>query len=94
MRTSKSKVWLVEFSTGETLTRRACATTLKGAWGLAKVWLDTTSPNLDYRKTLAEAQQKPVLLWCTKRWRSEEEALWNPEGQSCTISLVPLVHTV
>ena len=90
MRTVKTRLWLVEHTRGDLLLQRGVHTTLKGAWALSKVWLDTNDPNLTYRKVVVEAAARPVQLWCRKRWASEDEALWNPAAEVCTLTLVPL----
>lgn len=76
---------------GGDLKRRAVVTTLKGAWAQSKVWLDTSDPNLNYRALTRAVAKGPAQIWCTKRWASEEEASWNPEGQSIIVTLIPLI---
>jgi len=91
MKTKKDRLWLVEYFRGGDLGRRAVCTTVKGAWALAKVWLDSADPNLDYRALTRELAKGPADLYCTRRWESLELAIYNPVGESIVISLVPLV---
>jgi hypothetical protein len=91
MKTKKDRLWLVEYYVGGDLRRRAVLTTIKGVWAQCKVWLDTADPNLDYRALTREAAKGPVQLYCTRRWATEDEALYNPVGEIIIISLVPLI---
>jgi len=91
MKTKKDRLWLLEFYLGGDLRKRAVLTTLKGAWSQAKVWLDTADPNLDYRALTREVAKGPAQLYCTRRWLTAEEALYNPNGEIIGIELVPLI---
>ena len=91
MKTKKDRLWLVELWHGDMLTTRAVITTLKGVQAWTKLQLDSTTLNLEYKSICREAAIRPVVLWCAKRWTSEEEALYNPEAQHVQATLIPLI---
>jgi hypothetical protein len=91
MKTKKDRLWLIEHYSGGDLARRAVCTTLKGAWAQCKVWLDTADPNLEYRALTRLVAVGPAVVWCQRRWRTEEEASYNPLGEVVIVTLVPLI---